>query len=143
MPMVGQSSAFSAIRRSALAILLAVTCCAGWAVAEQPKAATAPARPELSKLRVGDHCRVWIIEPQPDNTRSYHQFTGDVAALTKHAVVLTNAVERKWSERTKAFLDTTRLSKVFPNIGSSGEKKESVRISRLKITAVEILDPHA
>jgi hypothetical protein len=140
--MDGRQRDFPGHFRLAAAILLALAGGVGSVRSEQPKAATAPAKPDLSKLRVGDHCRIWIIEPQADNKRSYQQFTGDVGALTKHTVLLINVVVRKWSERSKALVDTTRLSALFPNVGSSSsEKKESVQVFRAKITSVEILKP--
>jgi hypothetical protein len=119
----------------AVTVLMATAVCVR--AADAPR--LTPANPDLMKLRVNDHCRIWVVEILPNQKKSFQQYTGDVGAMTKHTILMTKVTVRTWSESTKTILDKTQISRLFPNIGSSSQTKDTVQVFRAKITKVEIL----
>jgi hypothetical protein len=105
-------------------------------------AATPTLKPDISDLRPGAYCKIETqVSPQA-NPRCTHVYSGTVASVTNHEIVLNNAVDECTLEYGMPVIDDIPYMNMLLKRGHTGHSEAgTVRLPIAEITWTEICEP--
>jgi hypothetical protein len=111
-------------------------------IASHDLAATSALKPDISDLRPGAYCKIETqVSPQA-NPRCSHVYSGTVASVTKHEIVLNNAVDESTLEYGMPVIDDIPFMNMLLKRGHTGHSEVgTVRLPIAEITWTEICEP--